>query len=40
MLEANQPQVTFWTFFGFENDVVEVMGNELKLNSKSIPLVE
>ncbi|MEP7136216.1 MAG: alginate lyase family protein [Chloroflexota bacterium] len=38
MLEANQPQVTFWTFFGFENDVVEVVGNELKINSKKISL--
>ena len=40
MLEANQPHVTFWTFFGFENDVVEVDGNSLKMNSKVIPLVE
>ncbi len=40
MLEANQPQVTFWSFFGFENDVVEVVGTELKVNSKSISLVE
>ncbi len=38
MLEATQPQVTFWTFFGFENDVVEIQGNILKVNSKSIPL--
>jgi len=35
MLEANQHQVTFWSFFGFENDIVEVMGNELKINSKA-----
>lgn len=40
MLEANQPQVTFWSFFGFENDDVEVVGNELKVNSKIISLVE
>ena len=40
MLEANHPQVAFWSFFGFENDVVEVMGNELKINSKNISLVE
>ncbi|MCI0552246.1 MAG: heparinase II/III-family protein, partial [Anaerolineae bacterium] len=39
-LEANQPQVTFWTLFGFEYDVVEIMGNELKINSKSYSLVE
>jgi hypothetical protein len=40
MLEANQHQVTFWTFFGFENDVLEVEGQVLKLNSTMIPLVE
>jgi hypothetical protein len=40
MLEATQPQVTFWSFFGFENDVVEVEGNILKVNSKPISLVE
>jgi len=40
MLEANQPQATFWSFFGFENDVVEVDGNELRINSKKILLVE
>ncbi len=40
MLEATQPQVTFWSFFGFENDIVEVVGNELKINSKPISLVE
>ncbi|MBV6449693.1 MAG: hypothetical protein MHPDNHAH_00405 [Anaerolineales bacterium] len=40
MLEANQPQITFWSFFGFENDVVEVVGNELKVNSKVVSLVE
>jgi asparagine synthase (glutamine-hydrolysing) len=40
MLEANQPQVTFWSFFGFENDMVELKGKLLKINSKEIPLVE
>jgi asparagine synthase (glutamine-hydrolysing) len=40
MLEANQPRVTFWSFFGFENDVVEIEGNYLKVNSKVIPLAE
>jgi len=40
MLKVNQPQVTFWTFFGFENDVVEVMGELLKVNSQTISLVE
>lgn len=40
MLEADQPQAVFWSFFGFENDIVEVVGNELKINSKVISLVE
>ncbi|GAB4452142.1 MAG: alginate lyase family protein [Anaerolineales bacterium] len=40
MLETTQPQVTFWTFFGLEEDVVEAAGNELKINSKPYPLVE
>ncbi len=40
MLEANQSQIVFWTFFGFEDDAVEVVGNELKINSKPISLVE
>ena len=40
MLEANQPQVTFWTFFGIENDVVELEGKVLKINSRETPLVE
>ncbi|MBK9928195.1 MAG: alginate lyase family protein [Anaerolineales bacterium] len=38
MLEADQPQVTFWTFFGFEDDVVEIAGNSLKINSETIEL--
>ncbi|NOH02765.1 MAG: alginate lyase family protein [Chloroflexi bacterium] len=32
LLEANQPAANFWTFFGFERDVVEVNGNVLKIN--------
>jgi len=40
MLEADQPQVTFWSFFGFENDIVEIEGNTLKINSQNISLVE
>jgi asparagine synthase (glutamine-hydrolysing) len=40
MLEAHQKNVTFWTFFGFENDMVEMGGNILKVNSKKISLVE
>ena len=38
MLEADQPQVTFWTFFGFENDIVEADDNTLKINSETINL--
>jgi asparagine synthase (glutamine-hydrolysing) len=40
MFEANRPHVTFWSFFGFEDDVVEISGNELKINSKPYSLVE
>ncbi len=38
MLEADMPQVTFWSFFGFEGDIVEVKGGELKVNGSSIVL--
>jgi hypothetical protein len=40
MLEAMQPQVTFWTFFGFENDVIEMERKSLKVNSRAINLDE
>ena len=40
MLETNQPRVTFWTFFGSENDIVEVDGDALKVNSQTISLIE
>jgi asparagine synthase (glutamine-hydrolysing) len=40
MLQAHQPQVTFWTFFGFENDVVKCTGDELRINSTIITMVE
>ena len=38
MLEATQPQVAFWSFYGFEDDVVEIVGNSLKINSETIQL--
>lgn len=38
MLEAKQPRVTFWSFFGFEDDVVEADGKSLKINSEAIQL--
>jgi len=37
-LEVEQPQVIFWSFFGFEDDVPELAGNELKINSETIQL--
>ena len=39
-LEANQSQVTFWSFFGFEDDIIETKGNILKVKSQTISLVE
>ena len=30
MLETDQPQACFWTYFGFEKDAVEVVGDELR----------
>ena len=38
MLEADAPNVIFWSFFGFEDDVVEVDGGMLKINSHQIKL--
>ena len=34
LLEASQSHACFWTFFGFEDDVIELSGNDLKINSK------
>ncbi|MBL8103377.1 MAG: heparinase II/III-family protein, partial [Anaerolineales bacterium] len=38
LLEANQPKACFWTFFGFENDSVELMGDVLQVNGTEIKL--
>jgi len=38
MLEADQPQVTFWSYFGFEEDKIELKGDVLKVNSREIDL--
>jgi asparagine synthase (glutamine-hydrolysing) len=38
MLESTQPRVTFWTFFGAEEDVVDIVGNDLKVNGLAIKL--
>jgi hypothetical protein len=35
MLETIQPRACFWTFFGFEQDVIELAGNELKIRLDS-----
>jgi len=36
MLETDQPQVTFWTFFGAEGDQVELAGDTLRVNGIDI----
>jgi asparagine synthase (glutamine-hydrolysing) len=38
MFEVHQPQVTFWSFFGFENDKVELVGKVLWVNGTEINL--
>ncbi|MBN8655607.1 MAG: alginate lyase family protein [Anaerolineae bacterium] len=40
LLEAHQSNTRFYTFFGFENDVLELNENNFKLNSKSIRLID
>jgi asparagine synthase (glutamine-hydrolysing) len=40
MLETEQAKATFWSFFGFEADVIEVDGDILKINSREINLEE
>ncbi|MBK8784838.1 MAG: alginate lyase family protein [Anaerolineales bacterium] len=34
LLEANQSKACFWSFFGFEGDIVEIVENNLKVNSE------
>ncbi len=34
MLETDQPQTVFWTFFGFAEDVVEAKGNTLHITTE------
>jgi len=34
MLETDQPQAVFWTFFGFEEDVIEAKENTLHITAK------
>jgi hypothetical protein len=34
LLEANQSKACFWSFFGFEDDILEMSGKDLKINSE------
>ncbi len=34
LFEVNQSKACFWTFFGFEDDIVEIVENNLKVNSE------
>lgn len=36
MLQTDQPRATFWTFFGFEKDVIQIKGETLKLLSPEL----
>ena len=36
MLETDQPRVCFWTFFGFEGDMVQIEGEAFKLRSPEL----
>ena len=38
LLETDQVNTIFWSFFGFENDMVELKGGMLKVNGNSIVL--
>jgi asparagine synthase (glutamine-hydrolysing) len=40
MLETDQPQAIFWSFFGFEGDVIKLDGNILRINSQQINLTD
>ena len=39
LLETNQPKARFWTFFGFENDSIELIGDVLRVNGIEIKLM-
>ena len=36
MLETDQAHTVFWTFFGFESDTIELIGDVIKINSQTI----
>jgi hypothetical protein len=40
VLETKQSNVTFWSFFGFDGDVIEIVGSAMKVNSQTIHLDE
>lgn len=39
-LETDQAQAIFWSFFGFESDLVELEGNTLKINDQEIDFTD
>ncbi len=38
VFEADLSQVSFWSYFGFENDSVLLNGNVLQINEKKIKI--
>ena len=40
MLETRQPKATFWTFFGIEEDKIDLSGGILRVNSREFDLGE
>ncbi len=40
MLEADRSAATFWSFFGFEDDLIQLNGYILKINSQEINLTQ
>ena len=40
LLESDQTHAIFWTFFGFEGDVINLDGDILKINSREVNLSE
>ena len=38
ILETDRPSATFWTFFGFEGDILTLEGNTLKFKAQAVDL--
>jgi len=34
MLETDQPYACFWTYFGFESDLIDLLGKSLTISSR------